>query len=199
MLSSIHPLGERSKGNRWGVTTAAHVLGSTLGGALTGLALGTAGWLIAAAGAPEEAMVAAAIGLGGAALLFDVAGDARMRLPRSTRQVNEDWLATYRGWVYGFGFGVQLGAGLTTIVTSACIYLTFALAFLVTDPLAGLAIGTAFGLTRGLVILTGRRLDDAASLRDFHRRLQDYKPAAQAGVVVADVAVVAVLGLALVR
>ena len=199
MLSSIHPLGERSKGNRWGVTTTAHVVGSTLGGALTGLALGTAGWLIAAAGAPEEALVVAAIGLGAVALVFDLAGDARMRLPRSKRQVNEDWLSTYRGWVYGFGFGVQLGAGLTTIVTSACIYLTFALAFLVADPLAGLAIGTAFGLTRGLVILTGRRLDNAASLRGFHQRLQDYQPAARVGVVAADVAVVAVLGVGLVR
>ena len=35
------------------------------------------------------------------------------------RQVNEDWMARYRGWAYGAGFGLQLGLGVVTIVTTA--------------------------------------------------------------------------------
>jgi hypothetical protein len=31
--------------------------------------------------------------------------------PSWQRQVDERWLTTYRGWVYGAGFGFQLGAG----------------------------------------------------------------------------------------
>ena len=33
--------------------------------------------------------------------------------------VHEQWLTRYRGWVYGVGFGAQLGFGLVTIITSA--------------------------------------------------------------------------------
>ncbi|HEY1116633.1 MAG TPA: hypothetical protein VGE43_02945, partial [Acidimicrobiales bacterium] len=36
MLSSIHPLGERGKGNRFGITAGAFLVGATLGGAATG-------------------------------------------------------------------------------------------------------------------------------------------------------------------
>ena len=37
MLSSIHPLGEAGRGQRWWLTVAAHVAGSVLGGALVAL------------------------------------------------------------------------------------------------------------------------------------------------------------------
>ena len=37
---------------------------------------------------------------------YDVGG---FRLPSHTRQVNEAWLDEYRGWVYGGGFGWQIG------------------------------------------------------------------------------------------
>ena len=36
--------------------------------------------------------------------------------------MNEEWLTSYRGWVYGAGFGAQLGTGVVTIVTSPIVY-----------------------------------------------------------------------------
>ena len=42
--------------------------------------------------------------------------------PGPRRQVNERWLDEYRGWVYGLGFGAQLGLGVTTVITSAATY-----------------------------------------------------------------------------
>ena len=113
MLSSITPLGERAKGNSWTLTTSAYVVGSLLGGALLGL---LASPLTALAGllTPTVSLaVLALILLGGAAA--DRWGPAPPSIPR---QVNENWLTAYRGWVYGFGFGTQLGFGLVTIITS---------------------------------------------------------------------------------
>jgi hypothetical protein len=43
MLTSITPLGERSRGNRYAVTLTAYVLGCLLGGATTGAVLGLVG------------------------------------------------------------------------------------------------------------------------------------------------------------
>lgn len=170
MLASIHPLGERARHNRWSVTVAAYLAGSALGGALTGAAAGAAGWgLLGSWSAPL--VLAGALAAGGAvgAAAWDLG--RRGSLP-PRRQVNEDWLASYRGWVYGAGFGVQLGAGLTTIVTTATVPLTFLLALLAASPAAGAAVGLAFGLARAAPALLMRGVEDPGRLRRFHVRMQ---------------------------
>jgi hypothetical protein len=106
--------------------------------------------------------------LSGAAL------DARLggvRLPTITRQVDERWLQKYRGWVYGFGFGAQLGTGVATIITSAAVYLMLVATVLTRSVAAGTAIGVTFGLVRGASILLARRIRTTDELRAFHRRL----------------------------
>ncbi len=165
MLTSINPLGERGKGNRWAVTASAYVLGSVLGGAAIGLLLGLVGSLLPGPGT-ATLLVGAAVCL--VALLSDLPGPA---LPGGRRQVDEDWLARYRGWVYGVGYGAQLGFGAITIVTSASTYAAAALALLSGVPWTGLAIGLTFGLVRGLPILTVRSADSPERLRAAARRL----------------------------
>src|SRR4051794_16357363 len=102
MLTSISPLGERARGNRWSVTVAAYLLGSLLGGAALGALLGAVGELLLG----PLPLIAAGVCVAAAAA--DLAG----LLPRGSRQVDETWLNRYRGWVYGFGFGAQLGVGV---------------------------------------------------------------------------------------
>ncbi len=170
MLSSITPLGERGRGNRWGTTVVWFVAGSTLGGAALGAVLGLAGEglgrLVAYRG-----RLGAVILLSAVALLIDVARRPTL-LPSWRRQVDERWMDEYRPWVYGLGWGAQLGAGVLTIVSSASTYLVLALAVLLGSLPASLALTTAFGLTRGLMLLTARRLDTPGALRSFHSRLQ---------------------------
>ena len=189
MLSSITPLGERSRGNRWWLTVTAYLIGATLGGATTGVAFGLLGlplrWLDPTT--TQVAVVAVVLGL--AALAFDASG-GRLRLPRTSHQVNEDWTAIYRGWVYGFGWGFELGTGLVTVVTAATIYLVFALAFLSASPLLGGLIGATFGVARGLVILSAARVHSPDALLAFHRRLQESAPVAQRATIGADALVV---------
>lgn len=180
MLSSIHPLGERAKGNRFAVTAAAHVVGAALGGATTGALVGAVGQAFEPWRSSGTAAVAAA-----AACLAAVAADAGAfgRLPSWRRQVNEQWLDEYRGAVYGFGFGYQLGMGVVTIVTSAATYAALACALLAGSMGAGTAIGLAFGATRGLTLLAASRLDSPQQLRSFHRALASAAPRARSATV----------------
>jgi hypothetical protein len=161
MLTSISPLGERARGNRWTVTVTAYVVASVLGGLTTGALLGFAGSF-----ADVSVWVAAAVCLVAAVL------DAVRRLPTIRRQVDEDWLARYRGWVYGIGYGYQLGLGVVTIVTSAATYATVALCLLSGSTLAGLAIGGCFGLVRALPILALRGAQTPDQLRSVAARLE---------------------------
>lgn len=89
------------------------------------------------------------------------------RLPTVRRQVNEDWLHRYRGWVYGLGFGLQLGVGFATVVSVSAVYGAFAAAFLSGSALAGMVIGAAFGLVRAgtlLSVVAVRRADQVVTV-----------------------------------
>jgi hypothetical protein len=87
------------------------------------------------------------------------------------RQVDENWLSRYRGWVYGVGYGFQLGVGFVTFVKSALIYGFAAAAVTYGSPGLALLAGVTFGLTRGLSILTTVRLNSPSDLRSFFDRL----------------------------
>ena len=168
MLSSIHPLGERGKGNRFGVTATAFVLGATVGGAVLGSLLAAVG-LVADVLVGHTAALAVVGAVAVAAAAFEGSGRG---LPSVPRQVDEHWLTRYRGWVYGSGFGFQLGAGVLTYISSAAVYVLVVAGVLAGHPAAALAIGTTFGLTRGLSLVPARRIESPADLVSFHRRLQ---------------------------
>jgi hypothetical protein len=170
MLTSITPLGERGRGNRWAVTTTAYAVGCALGGATTGLVLGGVGALLP----PLPVLLAA-----GAACLLAAAADlAPGRLPVGRRQVDERWLGRYRGWVYGLGFGYQLGLGVVTIVTSAATFAVLAVALLTQSPLAGALVGLVFGAARALPALLVRSVDRPDRLRQLARRVEQHHRAA---------------------
>jgi hypothetical protein len=184
MLTTISPLGDRARGTRCPVTVTAYVVGSVLAGGAVGAALGLLGDLLLR----PLPLVAAAACL--AAALADLLGF----LPRGSRQVNEDWLVRYRGWVYGLAFGAQLGVGVVTIVTSAATYAALALCLLSGDAGVGLGIGVAFGLVRALPILLLRKASTPEALRAVGARLERLASAAGR----ATTAVLAVAALVLV-
>ncbi|MGH2722822.1 MAG: hypothetical protein ACRDI0_00900 [Actinomycetota bacterium] len=183
MLASIHPLGERARHSRWGITVSTYLAGSVAGGALAGGVLGLVGELVWSVLRPGPRLIAVLVLLMGATGVALDLGWAK--LPTIRRQVNEDWLARYRGWVYGAGFGFQLGLGVVTIVSSAAVYVTFALALLAGAVPAGLAIGGTFGLVRGASVLAAARVREPGQLRALHRRMQQLAPLVRGGAVVA--------------
>jgi hypothetical protein len=169
MLSSINPLGERARGNRWGVTAGAYLVGSVAGGLAIGAALGSLGMLLDLLSSSARLGVAAGVAIVGAGV--DLAR-SRLRLPTVHRQVDERWLSRYRGWVYGVGFGAQLGTGVVTVVTSAATYVVLGLALLSGSTLGGAVIGAAFGFFRAAPIWTMRTVVAPAPLRRRHLRLE---------------------------
>lgn len=174
MLASINPLGERARGNRWWVTTGFYVVGSTLGGMAALGAVSALGRLVGWLGGARSLYALGGQGLAPAtvavACLVAAALEARV-IPSLRRQVNEDWLAGYRGWVYGSGFGFQLGVGLATTVTTAAVYLMFILAFLGGSPTEGMWAGAAFGALRAVPVVGMWGADTPAKIRSVHANM----------------------------
>ena len=178
MLASITPLGERGRHSTWGVTVTAFLLGATLAGAAAGAAVGSLGSLVlptagllSSAGrlAVLAVAVAAAIGL-----------DASPRaVPGPRRQVNERWLDEYRGWVYGAGYGSQLGVGLTTVVSSAATYVAVLAAFLAGGAVAGALVLGCFGAVRGLTPLVASGVRSPRELVALHAVLTRWRDRAR--------------------
>jgi hypothetical protein len=165
MLSSIHPLGERARGNRWGVTVALFTAAAGIGGALVGGVAGALGAFVVDDGDRWNLVLLAL--LAGAAFAVDATG-RNGALARPRRQVDETWLTVYRRWVYAGGWGLQLGAGVLTVMPAATVWLVPAGAALTGSPQAGAAVGAVFGLTRGLSLLAPARVQDPPALLAFH-------------------------------
>jgi hypothetical protein len=199
MLTSITPLGERGRGFRWGVTLSFMLLGSTLGGAAVGALLGLLGdaTVGSATGASAEWRLYLLAALLGAAFVIE-AGVGGLAIPTIRRQVDERWLNAYRSWVYGFGFGVQLGAGVVTIVSTASVYVTFAACWLAGGALPGLAIGAVFGAARAATLFGARRVRDPHALQELGRRLRRRARPARRATMAAELALaLAALGAAI--
>src|SRR5664279_271540 len=137
MLARITPLGERGRQSHWIVTVAAFALGAGAAGAAAGALLGTLGSLLPGAIGTQARTVAVACALI-AAFGSDVSATS---VPGPRRQVDERWLDRYRGWVYGLGFGSQLGLGIVTVITSAATYVCLLCALLAGPATGALVVG----------------------------------------------------------
>jgi len=192
MLSSITPMTESGRGNRFDVTAGWFVVGSLVGGSCIGglAALGAAG--LALAQVPTTALlgVGALIAIATASTDMGLLG---VELPIFKRQVNDAWLRRYRSWVYGAGFGWQIGFGVATYIMTAGVLLTIALAVLTTSPFQALLIGATFGLIRGSAVFIGRPATSPAALARVHERLDAAAPASRAAAAWVQVLAAAVL------
>ena len=197
MLASITPLGERGRSRRWSVSAPAYAVGSVVGGLAVGALAGALGALVL--GLVDVGTTPRLVLLAGA-LLVGFAVDLRARgarVPGPRRQVNEDWLEVYREWVYGAGFGLQLGAAVLTQVATAATWVMLLAAALTGSVAAGAGIGVVFGVVRALPIVLTRDVRDAASLRRLHQRTAAWeRPASVTTVGTLGVAAAVVTGLA---
>jgi len=169
MLTSISPLGERGRGHRWGVTMGWLFAGHVLGGLLLGGVLAAGAAALDAAGAGDHGAdwrATAAIAAATVAVLADALG---WRAP-GRRQVDENWLSAYRGWVYGLGFGVQLGFGFVTVINSAMLF-AMAISAVLAGPAVAVAVGVVHGVVRGALAAVNARVRTVDDLKSLHRRL----------------------------
>jgi hypothetical protein len=124
MLSSLTPLAERGRGHRYRATALA---GSSSAGSSAGArsAARPPSWpseSVKALGPSDERRTLASWRRW--RLLIASASDLEFfgfRMPIHHRQVNERWLDQFRAWVYGTGFGLQIGSGLATYIMTAAL------------------------------------------------------------------------------
>lgn len=171
MLSTITPVTEATRQRTYGVTVAWFLAGALLGGLL----FGVVGASLAVVGGALDLSTDAALGTAGILALAGAAFDARVggiTLPGHGRQVNETWLTRFRSWVYGGGFGFQIGTGLATYIVTSTVYLTLLVTGLTASPATAVAIGLVFGGVRGLAIFLGTHITTMERLTSFHRRFE---------------------------
>jgi hypothetical protein len=193
MLASITPLGERGRQAHWGVTVIAFMIGATAAGLLAGALAGVVGALVIPASVPAQARLAVLAAAVLVAIVIDVAGE---RVPGPRRQVNERWLDEFRGWVYGLGYGAQLGLGITTVVSSAATYVALIAAALSAQPGRGALVVGCFGAIRGLTPLVAARVRTPDQLLVLHAALARGRLAAARGgaLVLAAILALAAIG-----
>jgi hypothetical protein len=175
MLSSLTPLAERGRGHSFRTTAVWFIVGGIIGGCALG-ALGALGAVGVRAMGPSRSVV---LGIVALAALIAMASDVEFfgfRLPVHHRQVNERWLDQFRAWVYGIGFGFQIGTGLATYIMTSALYLLVVIAALSQSVVVAIALGTLFGLVRGLAVLLGHTITSPETLRSFHRRFSAIGP-----------------------
>lgn len=171
MISSITPMTERGRGNRFWVTGIWFTVGGLAGGVTLGAAMALGAWIVSLAHVPA----ALTVGLFVVAAAVTVASDLKLfgfALPIRPRQVNETWLRRLRAWAYASGFGWQIGTGFATYIMTGAVYLTAAVGVLSGDPIVALGIGALFGLMRGLCVFVAARATDHARLARLHARIE---------------------------
>jgi len=189
MLSSIHPLGERGRGNRWALTAAAFVVGSVVAGSGAGAVLGVAGGYLRL-GLRTSLWI-----VGIVAALAVTLDSVRVTPPGPKRQVNERWIGAYRGWVYGASFGVQLGCGVATYIVTWLVYAAAVAALASGNPTAGALIGVTFGVVRAAPLVAARWIDRPSRLGAFHRKMATLGPQVRMlSIVIGAAASVAAIG-----
>jgi hypothetical protein len=191
MLSTITPLAEQGRGHRYRSTAVWFVIGAVVGGATLGLGAVLLAWVV------NFANLSTAAALGSAAVLAMITAGSDLRwfgfhLPINPRQVNELWLGRFRSWVYGLGFGWQIGVGFATYIMTGAVYLTVALAALTGSPLLAFGICVLFGLMRGLAILLGATITSPERLIAFHRRFDSWAEPVRRSIIGVQFAVVAI-------
>jgi hypothetical protein len=98
---------------------------------------------------------------------------AAQHVPSWRRQVDERWLTTYRGWVYGAGYGLQLGAGVATIIPASTTYVVGLAALLTARRPRARSSGRSFGATRALPLLLTARVTHARRAHPADARMAD--------------------------
>jgi hypothetical protein len=186
MLASITPLAELGRGHRFRSTAWWYVAGSVLGGVTMGLCVAAVTVGVNALSFTSRQLIVVALVASAVAVMSDT-GVGGFHLPVHHRQVNERWLDTFRPWVYGAGFGWQIGTGLATYIMTAAVYLMLVLSALTGQPWLGVVFGALFGLVRGLSVCLGRHITSTEALTEFHRRFFTWGPTARRMTVAVEV------------
>lgn len=159
MVEAIVPMvhGER---RGWRATAGLHVMGAALAGGLVGLASGGLGAGLSRLGATPRWRAGGLAAVAAVAAAREVWAP-RSRLPGRRGQVPRRWSEELGPAATGLLYGVGLGLGFATHVTTAAYWATVTASVALADPAWGSLLGALFGLVRaGAVVVLTWRLPD---------------------------------------
>ena len=139
--------GERTQSGKTWLLLITHTMASLAGGLIAGAALGWAGSLMQLSGNDRMPMINLLLGSAALILAMHAAGLIRVPVPESRWQVPRKWLAAM-GEVLGGGlFGICLGAGVVTRITTT-LYVVLAWVVVAGGVRWGAAVMAVYALSR---------------------------------------------------
>jgi len=140
-----------------GPSQYAFCLGLILGGLASALSLLVVGSIVRVA-APSLVLIVVVLAWFGVIVVREF-GLVRFKLPQNARLVPQ---SVFRhGRFFGpLQFGLEMGTGVRTYVTSGLPYAALVLVLLIAEPAGAVAAGVAFGLGRSLMITSNLRYSD---------------------------------------
>lgn len=178
MLSSITPLSEAGRGYRYRSTAVFFIAGALVAGAVMGALAAAFAAVVDRVGVPTELRLGVLVAAALVGVVID-AGFTPWRTPFFHRQVNENWLSQFRSWVYGAGFGFQIGSGVMTYIMTTAVFVTIGAAVLTASPWRAFSVLVLFGAVRGSAILLTSRVRSFGDLQALHRRFERWREPAR--------------------
>jgi cytochrome c biogenesis protein CcdA len=152
MVGTIGPL-VKVAAAEWLMASGSYVLGSVLGGALIGSALGMFGSLVLGASALNALNGVVVLFVAGVVAVARDAGFVRLEGPSFKRSVPKSWHYALGRRIAPAAYGFVLGLGITTTVPVAAYYWLLFWVFAAADPLYGAITMAAYGLGRFVPVL----------------------------------------------
>lgn len=147
MIGAITPLVQAAGNGKWWTAVGMYAAGTLICGFPVGALLGTAGSIVGLVSFGVPVLLAACLLAGTAELL-------RLRIPRLPfRQTRKEWRASLGVMGSAFAWGADIGAGLTTRISFASVWVLVLAALFSGGPISGGVIWIAYGIGRiGLVV-----------------------------------------------
>lgn len=149
MVTSIAPAVFAGNRRKWLVSAVIFVIGGALGGMATGTLLSVVG-AAAATIAPIRRATLLALAFGAFGYALHEQGIWHLPTPSPRRQVPRDWRARYPLPIVALRYGLDLGSGISTQITSASVYVLCAALVAVGDLTKGTVLMGSYGFIRSL-------------------------------------------------
>ncbi len=153
MVTTIVPAVSVGRREDWAATAALFVVGGTLGGIATGTVLGTVGAVLCQLFPVDTETASITMSISAFAYAFHELGFVRLPTLPIRRQVPRELRSRLPLKVVAIIYGLQLGAGVVTQISTAMLYV-LCLAIVVTaNPVIGGILMGCYGITRSLLTM----------------------------------------------
>ncbi|NIT59520.1 MAG: hypothetical protein GWN00_25870 [Aliifodinibius sp.] len=154
MIGTIRPVVYRDRHLfRWAIAAILHVLGNVVAAITMGFIFGLIGYWLMPYNKGRWALLFGGLGILSMVYALDEIGLLRLPYPQRAEQVPVSWRSLFHPYTTAILYGLGLGAGVTTHIVTAALYVVILGLFLYAHPLYAAVTFGLFGLGRGVSVL----------------------------------------------